>query len=167
MWQEISPEQPGEHVACHMGLVKMVARSLTYDHKRVLRSFYDKRMTFSGVDTRETILRKSSNCGTEWKIRLATTPTNVHRTLTIRQVFEHERGKQRSWLPEETFITDFKEQTMDNVHLINLFVVFYKICASNDSTAIRRLCLSGLFLKRLLWLKDNCVKRLKDNCVNQ
>ena len=93
MWQELPPEQPGEHVACHMRLVKMVARSLTYDHKRVLSSFYDKRMTSSGVDMRETILRKSPNCGTEWKIRIATTPTNVHRTLTIRQVFEHERGK--------------------------------------------------------------------------
>ena len=30
------------------------------------------------------------------KIRIATTPTNVHRRLTIHQVFEHERGKQRS-----------------------------------------------------------------------
>ena len=46
---------------------------------------------------------------------------------------------------------------MDSIHLINLFVVFYKICASNDSTAIRRLCLSGLFLKRL----EKCQSSLK------
>ena len=37
MWQELPSEQPGEHVACHMRLVKMAARSMTYDQKRVLQ----------------------------------------------------------------------------------------------------------------------------------
>ena len=66
--------------------------------------------------------------------------------------FLNERGKQRSWLPEETFITDFKGQTMDSIHLINLFVVFLGIKFALwmiPRLLIRRLCLSGLFLRRL------------------
>ena len=72
MWQELPPEQPGVGVACHMRLIKMAVRSMAYSvltdgQKRVLSTFYDKGMTSTGVDMRETIMKAADETETSYE----------------------------------------------------------------------------------------------------
>ena len=100
------------------------------------------------------ILRKSPNCGTEWKIRIATTPTNVNELWHFPRRFKNKPDKQRRRIAVESFEAQIlypkNNEQIDKMYAVHSlsFKVSHDLCLPRSCS---KTCLNSV-LSTHFWL---------------